>query len=195
METKTVLLLGRPGCGKSTQLERLRGVLPDAEFLSFGTLARAFMREEHEAARRARALLEHGEVLPKFLSTALWAPYLFKHLAPDRSLVLEGAPRHRFEAESLDSFLAFYERPGPIVVINIEVSETDAVSRLSSRGAAEGRADDLALESIWRRQQWYETETVPVLAWLRENPRYQVTDVDGTQSPDEVARAITAAVS
>lgn len=187
-------MLGRPGSGKSTQFELLKQALPSAHFLSFGTLVRAFMQQDHEAGRRARALLEAGKMLPKFLSTAVWAPYLFAHLLPDQDLVIEGAPRQPFEAESLDSFLEFYGRE-EVIVINLEVPAEVAIARLVERGNAEGRADDAALESITSRQTWYEEETVPVIEGMRAAARYRVLDIDGTQTIEDIARAITRAVT
>lgn len=193
MVPRTLLILGRPGSGKSTQFERLHAHIPEpALFLSFGTLVREFMRGESTAAKKTREILDAGKMLPTFLSTAVWAPYLFERFTGDEHLVIEGAPRHLFEAEALDSFFDLYERPQSILVANINVSKEDAVQRLAERAITEGRTDDMQMRSIQSRQDWYEKETLPTMEYLRTHQGYRVVDIDGSRSIDAVEKEITA---
>ena len=209
-----IILLGPPGAGKGTQASRLedeRGMVQ----LSTGDMLRAAVAAGTETGRKAKAVMDAGDLVSDEIVTGILADRL---AAPDTvgGFILDGYPRTAGQARALDALLA---EKGLTLdhVIEIAVDEDALVDRITGRfscavcgegyhdrykqpkvdcicdvcGATEfkRRPDDNA-QTVRTRLEEYRAKTAPIL------PHYEqkglVRRVDGMAPMDEVAAQIDA---
>jgi adenylate kinase len=205
-----LLLFGPPGCGKGTQAAFLanRFHIPA---ISTGEMFRAELKAGTELGKKASAIMAAGGLVGDDIVNGMVANRIARPDCID-GFLLDGYPRTVQQAQQLAALLAKRGLPEP-VVIHMEVEDRLLVQRLTSRrqcpkclriynllsqpprvaGACDDdgtklltREDDQ--ESVIRdRLHAYQQLTGPVLDWY--GPA-RVRTVDGSQSADEVARAI-----
>ncbi|MBZ0166641.1 MAG: nucleoside monophosphate kinase, partial [Candidatus Omnitrophica bacterium] len=98
-----IVLLGPPGAGKGT----LAGLLKESNDLlhiSTGDLLREEMNNNTPLGQEAKSFVEKGELVPDQLVTKLLANKL-KAAQPQTGYLLDGYPRTKAQAESLDRLL------------------------------------------------------------------------------------------
>jgi adenylate kinase len=212
-----LILLGPPGAGKGTQAEHLRDTYRLAH-LSTGDMLREAVTAGSELGRKARSIMERGDLVPDELMIELVAERVDR---PDCAggFILDGFPRTVAQAEALDRLLAEREA-GLDAVIELQVDDDALVERVSGRftcascGAGyhdrfkrpkvEGvcdvcggkefkrRADDNA-ETVRARLEAYHRQTAPLLPYYDE--RGVLRRVDGMAAIDEVTRQIDRALA
>jgi adenylate kinase len=212
-----LILLGPPGAGKGTQAEHLRDTYRLAH-LSTGDMLREAVAAGSELGRKARSIMERGDLVPDELMIELVAERIDR---PDCAggFILDGFPRTVAQAEALDRLLAEREA-GLDAVIELQVDDDALVERVSGRftcascGAGyhdrfkrpkvEGvcdvcggkefkrRADDNA-ETVRARLEAYHRQTAPLLPYYDE--RGVLRRVDGMAAIDEVTRQIDRALA
>jgi len=191
MENKkqAYIIIGRSGCGKGTQAEllinNLKNDLNRKVFdLQTGDKFRTFVKGEGYTNKLAKEIGDRGELQPMFLVLSLWASALIENLEGDEDLVLDGMPRKKDQADVLHSVFDFYGYGKPKVVY-INVSREWAEEKLLARG----RGDDEA-EKIKRRQDWFDTDVIPVLDFYKNHADYEFLDINGDQSIEDVHQEI-----
>jgi adenylate kinase len=182
------ILLGPPGAGKGTQARML-----EADFglvqLSTGDLLRAAVAAGTEAGRKARAVMEAGQLVSDDIVLAILKDRMAQ---PDAAtgIILDGFPRTAGQAAALDRLLADTGRQ-VTAAISLEVDDAAMVARVSGRftcaACGEGfhdefkqpatagvcdkcggadfkrRADDTA-ETVRDRLTAYHAQTAPLIA-------------------------------
>lgn len=118
----------------------------------------------------------------------MWTKVLLDELDKDMHIVFDGAPRALSEAEMLTSAFNFYKREQP-TIIYIDVSRKWSEERLLSRG----RSDDVNIEKIDKRLDWFDEDVMPAVEYFRNNPYYRFFDINGEQSIERVHADIIAA--
>lgn len=191
----TVIFIGRSGCGKGTQAALLKERIArfDKErrhilYVETGEHFRRFIRGESFSSRLSRKIYESDERQPDFLACSMWTKVLLDELDKDMHIVFDGAPRALSEAEMLTSAFNFYKREQP-TIIYIDVSRKWSEERLLSRG----RSDDVNIEKIDKRLDWFDEDVMPAVEYFRNNPYYRFFDINGEQSIERVHADIIAA--
>jgi adenylate kinase len=182
------IFLGPPGAGKGTQSSRIaarRGV-PQ---ISTGDMLRQAAAEGTPLGRKAKTIMEAGELLPDAVIVDLIRERISR---PDCAggFLLDGFPRTSGQAEALDRMLA--ERGLSVdAVVNLDVDEAKLVERMAGRAKNEGRADDNP-DTIRERLRVYREKTAPLVSWFENKGR--LVTVDGLGEIGEVSRRIEEAL-
>ena len=213
-----IILLGSPGSGKGTQagfLTRRFGI-PQ---VSTGDMLRAAVRQGTELGRKAKNVMDAGELVPDDLMVALVRERLAQ---PDCAggFVLDGFPRTIPQAEALRG-----SGVGIDAVLEVAVDDEEIVLRMSGRRVhpasgrvyhlvhnpprVEGRDDETGEPLIQRdddredtlrtRLAVYRERTAPLVEYYRKiaaGGGVRFARIDGTGGVEEVrARASEALVS
>jgi adenylate kinase len=181
-----LILLGPPGAGKGTQAQRLvakHGIVQ----LSTGDMLRAAAKAGSDVGKRAKAIMDRGELVPDDVMIEIIAERLQQ---PDsvRGFILDGFPRTVGQAEAL-SMLLRQQGMELDAVIEIAVDEEALKARIAKRAQETGgeRGDDTE-ETLRKRLAVYREQTAPVAEYYRRNGSLKA--VDGMKTMDEVAAAI-----
>lgn len=123
-----VIMLGPPGAGKGTQAERFargRGIPK----ISTGDILREAVQAGTELGRRARAVMDRGELVNDEVMIGIVRERLDR---PDArgGFVLDGFPRTIAQAAALDRLM---ESRDPLIIVNIAVPESELVRRMLAR--------------------------------------------------------------
>jgi len=202
-----LIVLGPPGAGKGTQAERFarsRGIPK----ISTGDILRDAVAEGTELGRRAKSIMERGELVGDDVMIAIVRERL-ERSDTQGGFVLDGFPRTVTQAEALDEIMKGRD---PLIIVDIPVPAADLVQRLASRlvcdkcganalpgaescskcgGRLVQRTDDN--EAVVReRLAVYERQTRPLVAYYRARPTFR--SIDGAQTPDGVAADLAAAI-
>ncbi len=210
-----LLLFGPPGCGKGTQATGIaaRFGIPA---ISTGEMFRAERKAGTELGKLVSSILASGGLVGDEIVNQMVASRIsFPDCA--HGFLLDGYPRTVDQAKYLSELLRQRGLPQPIV-IHLDVSDDVLVERLTARRQcpqckriynllwqppkSAGQCDEdgsvlIAREDdqesvIRQRLQAYAELTGPILRWY--GPEI-VRTVDGSASPDKVAKAIEAAIS
>ena len=129
-----VIMLGAPGAGKGTQAKFIAQNYGIAH-ISTGDLLRDNVSRATDLGKKAKAVMERGELVPDDLVNEMVSERLGRSDC-DRGFILDGYPRTLVQAEWLDRFLAarrFGGRQLPPIVINIQVGYNQLLQRLTGR--------------------------------------------------------------
>jgi adenylate kinase len=200
-----LVLIGKQGAGKGTQSVRVAesfGVMR----LATGDLFRTAINEGTEIGVEAAAFINRGELVPDESVIDLVETHLVLEDRRERGFVLDGFPRTQVQAEVLDKFLGDFPLD---VVVDLDVPTEIVLHRIAGRRVCEDcganfhvdnppkknafcdlcggevvqRADDTE-DSVMRRLELYEIETLPVIQHYRRSGALR--RVDGSQESDKV---------
>jgi adenylate kinase len=212
-----IILLGPPGAGKGTQAQRLQHECGMIQ-LSTGDMLRAAVASGSELGKKAKDIMERGELVPDALMVGLIEDRIGR---PDaaKGFILDGFPRTEAQAKALDQMLA---KTGKRLdrVVEMEVDEKALTERIVGRytcakcgtgyhdtfkrpevdgvcdvcGSTQfiRRKDDNA-ETMKTRMAAYRAQTEPLLPYYAA--RGVLRKVDGMASMDEVYCQITRVLS
>lgn len=207
MSQLNLIFLGPPGAGKGTQAQRLTEDF-ELPYIGTGDILRDAVREGAELGKVAVESMERGELVPDEVVIGLVKERLEQPDTAD-GFILDGFPRTIEQAEALDGELATLGRE-ITAVICIEVSEEEAVRRLSGRrvcvkqghnfhvefdppkhpdrcdidGSRLVVRDDDEPETIRNRLESYEEKTAPLVSFYQA--KGVLKRVDGNQLPEDV---------
>ena len=200
------VMLGRQGSGKGTQGTQLARLLV-VPHISVGEVLREAVRSGSPSGRRARDLMERGELVDDHLVVTMVADRLAAADVRSGGFVLDGFPRTVDQAEALAGLLADQALDRAVVIdVPLEVARARLLARRVCAGCgrvysvaqASGletwtcgacgaevrrRADDTE-EAVTRRLRLYDEQTRPLLDWFAR--RDQLLLVDGVGTSEEV---------
>jgi adenylate kinase len=190
MNLKTIILTGRSGCGKGTQVELIQQFLKEKDsrkifHLESGNRFRNFIQGSSFSSKLAKDISQAGGLQPEFLSTWVWSSEVIENLQDNMHFLLDGTPRRLAEAKVLESAFEFFERPR-VDIVYINVSKEWSIQKLHDRG----RADDLQLQSVLERMKWFETDVVPALDYYRSHKSHIFHEINGEQTIEQVHKSI-----
>lgn len=188
----TIIFVGPSGSGKGTQADLFKNWINrrDMEkrqilYVETGERFRKFIRSEGYSSEISKEIYDLDERQPDFLACWMWGNVLIEELHADTHLVFDGAARSLPEAEILTTALKFYKRER-ITVIYINVSRKWSEKHLLSRG----RFDDVNIDKIDKRLDWFEKDTKPAVEYFKNNPYYNFIEVNGEQTIEKVHKDI-----
>lgn len=128
-----LLLLGAPGSGKGTQSARLLKVFPQVKAVSSGDILRNEMLKKSPLGLEASSFMAKGELVPDSTMVALIADRMKNSpdLDSSGSWLLDGFPRTRGQAESLDRVLD--KRLNINLVVELDVDQDVILQRIEAR--------------------------------------------------------------
>lgn len=196
MNPQTFIFIGRSGCGKGTQVDLLRAYISEKDqekreifHLETGAKFREFIQGQTHTSKLSYNIYKTGAIQPSFLAVHIWSHLLIEEFKGTEHLFIDGTPRTVNEAHVLDTALRFYNREKAKVIF-INVSKDWSRARLASRSMVEGRIDDAKKEDIEKRLSWFDTDVYPAVTYMNNNPLYEVYEIDGEQSIQEVYQEI-----
>jgi len=125
-----IVFLGAPGSGKGTQAQRLieRHGIPQ---ISTGDLLRVHVREGTELGRRAKAVMDAGQLVDDATILGMVRERLAAADAA-RGFILDGFPRTIPQAEGLEAMLAEIGQPLKVAIL-FDVDSQLLIQRISGR--------------------------------------------------------------
>lgn len=189
MSAQRILILGAPGAGKGTQAMRLAERL-GIPHVSTGDMLRAAVQAGTEVGRKAKAVMDSGELVSDDIVIAI-AEERLQQADAAKGFVLDGFPRTLGQAEALDAMLGRLGTPLECCLA-LTVDTNEVVGRLLRRAEIEGRADDNE-ESIRVRMKAYDDQTAPLLGYYKS--RDLVAEVAGEGTIDAVAASVEKALA
>ncbi len=179
-----IVLLGAPGSGKGTQAALLVEEL-ELPHISTGEVLRAAVKSETLLGRKAKTVMDRGELVPDDVMLGLMEERLSE---PDveQGFILDGYPRNLVQAEALDELL---ERLGQPVdeALQIDIDPEMVIQRIAKRAMEEGRSDD-SEDVARKRLEVYAEQTAPVVDYYARKGVLSRVLGDGTV--DEVFQRI-----
>lgn len=185
-----LILLGPPGAGKGTQAQRLVEThgIPQ---LSTGDMLRAAVQAQTEVGKRAKAVMDAGELVSDEIVNAIVAERI-DQLDCARGFILDGYPRTLAQADAVEAMLA---KRGLALdaVIELVVDDKALVGRIVRR-AEEARAagqpvrKDDNPEVFEERLREYYKKTAPLIGYY--HAKGMLRGVDGMAPIDDVTRQI-----
>jgi adenylate kinase len=190
-----LILLGPPGAGKGTQAQRLveKHGIPQ---LSTGDMLRAAVQAGTEVGKRAKAVMDAGELVSDAIVNAIVAERIDQ---PDctNGFILDGYPRTLVQADAVESMLA--DRGQALdVVIELVVDDKALVGRIVKRAddaKAAGqpvRKDDNPVVFEERLREYYK-KTSPLIGYYYAKGKLK--GVDGMADIDAVTQQIEVVLS
>lgn len=161
-----LLIFGPPGAGKGTQAAFVAQKY-NLKHISSGELLRQEAKDG-EFKDEVAKYLDAGHLVPDELITKIIKDEL-EDTDKKQGVLLDGYPRTIKQAEFLDSLLKDNNRQLNLV-INLELEDDIAISRIMSRGENSGRADDRS-EIIKKRFHIYHQETEPLLNYYKNQKK------------------------
>ncbi len=206
-----IIMLGAPGAGKGTQAKQIAAKY-SIPHISTGDIFRANIKNGTELGKKAKSYMDQGLLVPDELTCDLVVDRISQEDAAN-GYVLDGFPRTIPQAEALTN--ALNARGEKIdYAINVEVPDSNIVSRMSGRRACLGCGatyhvefnapkkegicdtcggelvlrDDDKPETVQKRLNVYHDQTQPLIEYY--NKAGALKEVDGTQDIDVVFQDI-----
>lgn len=190
-----LILLGPPGAGKGTQAQRLveKHGIPQ---LSTGDMLRAAVQAGTEVGKRAKAVMDAGELVSDAIVNAIVAERIDQADCA-KGFILDGYPRTLVQADAVDAMLA--QRGMSLdIVIELVVDDRALVGRIVRRAddaKAAGqpvRKDDNPAVFEDRLREYYK-KTAPLIGYYYAKGKLKA--VDGMADIDAVTGEIEAVLA
>lgn len=196
MQEQTIILMGRSGCGKGTQVKLLMDYIREHDsekreifHLETGATFREFIAENTYTSKLSKAIYDAGTLQPSFLAVHIWSHVFIENLKGGEHIILDGTPRTFAEVPVLDTAFRFYGRTKPKVIV-LDVGNAWSTDRMKERG----RFDEKNPDDMKKRLEWFDTDVVPAIRYMEAQKLYDVHHVNGEQSIEKVHADIIAAI-
>ncbi|HTN05195.1 adenylate kinase [Agriterribacter sp.] len=181
-----LILFGPPGSGKGTQSEKLITKY-GLKHLSTGDLLRSEIAGQTPLGLEAKNFMDKGELVPDEVVIGMISSALDAN--PEAAgFLFDGFPRTEAQAEALDKLLKL-KKTSIHLMLALEVSEEELLSRLLNRGKTSGRSDDTNETVIRARIAEYHKKTSAVADYYKKFDK--VKQVKGEGTIDEIFSALS----
>ncbi len=184
-----IVLFGKPGAGKGTQAEFLKGKY-NLTHLSTGDIFRFNIKNETELGKLAKTYMDKGDLVPDEVTIQMLQSEVDNN-PHSAGFLFDGFPRTLAQAGALDRFL---ESKGQQIAATVALEADDEilVQRLLERGKTSGRPDDQDEEKIRNRYQEYNEKTAPLMGYYKEQGKFYA--VDGIGSIAAITERLSAVI-
>jgi len=211
---KIIILLGKSGCGKGTQAELLKKKF-SLDYIGSGDLLRARAKKNDFTGKKLKKSLLSGKLIPTPVILKFWIDKVeaLKSKKNIKGLLMDGNPRKILEAYFIDEALGWYDWDKNIKVFEINISDKEAVFRLTKRricinckeiipyvgefkklakcnkcgGKLVKRSDD-TVKSAKNRLAWFKKEVHPIINYYKKSGR--LIKINGEQPIEDVFKDI-----
>lgn len=184
-----IVLFGKPGAGKGTQAEFLKGKY-NLTHLSTGDIFRFNIKNETELGQLAKTYMDKGDLVPDEVTIKMLQSEVDQN-QDSAGFLFDGFPRTIAQAEALDAFLAS-KNDKITATIALEADDEVLVARLLERGKTSGRVDDQDEEKIRNRYQEYNEKTAPLMEYYKAQNKFYA--VDGIGSIADITGRLSAVI-
>jgi len=184
-----IVLFGKPGAGKGTQAEFLKGKY-NLTHLSTGDIFRYNIKNETALGRLAKTYMDKGDLVPDEVTIRMLESEVDKN-QDSSGFLFDGFPRTIAQAEALDVFLKS-KNDAITATIALEADDEILVKRLLERGKTSGRIDDQDEEKIRNRYQEYNEKTAPLMEYYKQHNKFY--PVDGIGSIAEITERLSSVI-
>lgn len=206
-----IVLLGAPGSGKGTQARKLMDERNIPQ-ISTGDMLRAAVAADTRFGRRAKAIMEEGQLVPDDVMLGIISDRLGEKDV-ERGFILDGFPRTRKQAIDLETLLAKTNQPLDAAILmdvdfdilmkrltgrrtcsktgkllNVHFSPQAELDECLEAGGELIQREDDREDTIERRLEVYREQTEPVVEFYRSRGLLKSIDADGPV--DEVYRRL-----
>lgn len=178
-----IIIFGSPGAGKGTQA-KLIAEDQNLHHLSSGELSRQMLNDK-KLGKKIKHWIDTGQLIPNHIIIDIVEKYINKNKTK-AGFIFDGYPRNLGQAKELDLFAKKHQTKLDLV-INLQLSEEEAIKRILKRGQASGRNDD-NLKVIKNRLYIYKTRTEPILDYYRQQGI--LVEINGQQTIKKIAQRI-----
>ena len=185
-----IVLFGKPGAGKGTQAEFLKGKY-NLTHLSTGDIFRYNISNDTELGKLAKTYMDQGDLVPDDVTIQMLQSEVDKN-PNSAGFLFDGFPRTLAQAAALDQFL---ESKGQKITATVALDADDSilVARLLERGKTSGRPDDQDEEKIRNRYDEYNQKTAPLMKYYQAQGKFHA--VDGIGSIEEITLRLSAVIN
>ena len=184
-----IVLFGKPGAGKGTQAEFLKGKY-NLTHLSTGDIFRYNIKNETALGQLAKTYMDKGDLVPDAVTIQMLQSEVDAN--PQSSgFLFDGFPRTIAQAEALDAFLES-KNQSITATIALEADDEILVQRLLERGKTSGRPDDQDEEKIRNRYDEYNQKTAPLMNYYQAQGKFHA--VNGIGSIEEITERLSTVI-
>lgn len=213
-----LILLGKSGAGKGTQLNLLKERL-GLEFIGTGDLLRSRKKIDDFTGRKIAEVIDGGGIIVTPIPFKLWMDSFekIKNKGDFNGLIIDGSPRKIKEAWLLEEALEWYEWDKRVRVVLIDISEEEAIARITRRktcpecnniimfskddadidncpkcGTKLVKRPEDTVEGTKKRLVWFEEEVGQTIKYYEDNNK--LIRINGEQSVEDVYSDIIKAI-
>jgi adenylate kinase len=213
-----VILLGKSGCGKGTQVK----MISEKYFLhkiGSGELLRERKKTEDFTGSKISTVIDNGGIVPTPVIFQLWIEKLEDLKISDdfKGIVFDGSPRRILEAHLLDEALGWYDWDRNEKIILLDIDDEESIKRIACRkvcsngscnfisGVGNGDLNECPVcgsnledrpedtpEGVKKRLEWFKKEVEPVIEYYEKQNR--LIRINGNQSVEKVFESIVKAI-
>lgn len=185
MNQKSIIFIGRSGCGKGTQsallIDYFKNQNIETLYLSTGNEFRKLIAEgDNFTSIKADKIYDEGARHPDFLCITIIGNYFKNNFTPEKNLIMDGGLRSLNEAITVSDVFNFYEIKDAIVFY-MDVSHEWSVEKMKGR-----KREDDNMEVFEAKKKWFEEEVMPAINYLENNPGFKFYKINGEQDIQKV---------
>lgn len=181
-----IVLFGKPGAGKGTQAEFLKGKY-NLTHLSTGDIFRYNIKNDTQLGKLAKTFMDKGDLVPDEVTIKMLESEVDRN-PHSAGFLFDGFPRTLAQAAALDTFLES-KYQSITATVALEADDEILVQRLLERGKTSGRPDDQDEEKIRNRYQEYNEKTAPLMDYYQSQGKFYA--VNGIGSVEEVTQRLS----
>lgn len=181
-----IVLFGKPGAGKGTQAEFLKGKY-NLTHLSTGDIFRYNIKNNTALGQLAKTFMDKGDLVPDEVTIKMLESEVDQN-PHSAGFLFDGFPRTLAQADALDAFL---QSKGQSITATVALEADDEilVQRLLERGKTSGRPDDQDEEKIRNRYQEYNEKTAPLMEYYQAQGKFYA--VNGIGAIEEITERLS----